>query len=366
MRKEDKREPFVRIAARDVMPLWRSIGVRAIAIFAALIVDGLFIMLVTKLNPLKVYAVMFEGTFGNGMRFMNCMRDMVMLLCVGIALAPAFKMRFWNIGAEGQVLIGGLATALCMIYLGNLPTPLLFLAMFVSSIVAGGIWGLIPAFFKARWNTNETLFTLMMNYIAIDIVAYCTNVWRGAMSSMGQINMATKVGWFPSIGGHRYTLNIVFVALLTVGMYLYLRYSKQGYEIAVVGESERTAKYAGINVRKVILRTVVISGAICGFCGFLTVAGKDQTISTTTAGGNGFTAIIVAWLAKFNSFVMIAIAFLLAFLEKGAAQIQSSFPGLNDYAADIITGIILFFILGSEFFIRYRLVFRNAKEDTNK
>ena len=362
-----RKEPLVHITARRDTTFWQGVLVRAVAILMALVVDALFIMLVTKLNPLKVYAVMFEGTFGNKLRFINCVRDLVTLLCVGIALAPAFKMRFWNIGAEGQVIMGGLATALCMIYLGDkLPPLLLFLAMLIASIVAGAIWGLIPAVFKARWNTNETLFTLMMNYIAIDIVAYCTNIWRGTSSSMGQLNMATKAGWFPIILGQRYTINIIVILALTVLMYVYLRYSKQGYEISVVGESERTAKYAGISVSKVILRTMAISGAVCGICGFLTVAGKDQSISVDTAGGNGFTAIIVAWLAKFNTFIMIAIAFLLIFLEKGAHQIQSSFPNLNDYAADIITGIILFFILGSEFFLRYQLIFRGKKTEADK
>ncbi len=361
------KEPRMWITARQEQPMWRNISVRAIAIVAALIVDALFIMLVTKLNPLKVYAVMFQGTFGNSIRFTSCIRDMVTLLCVGVALAPAFKMRFWNIGAEGQVLMGGLATAVVMIYLGDkLPTGLLFLVMAVASIAAGALWALLPAIFKARWNTNETLFTLMMNYIAIDLVAYCTNIWRGTSSSLGQLNMGTKAGWFPMILGQRYTLNIIIVLLLTVLMYIYLRYSKHGYEITVVGESERTARYAGISVSKVILRTMVISGSLCGICGFLTVAGKDQSISVDTAAGNGFTAIIVAWLAKFNTFIMIAIAFLLIFLEKGAHQIQSSFPNLNDYAADIITGIILFFILGSEFFLRYQVHFRGKKTEASK
>lgn len=152
------------------------------------------------------------------------------------------------------------------------------------------------------------------------------------------------------INGQRYTINIIVVLVLTFAMYAYLKYSKQGYEISVVGESENTARYAGINVSRVMIRTMLLSGAICGLCGFLVVAGKDQTISTTSAGGNGFTAIIVAWAAKFNTFYMMLISFLLIFLDRGASEIASAYS-LNEYAADIITGIILFFILGSEFFI---------------
>ena len=245
-----------------------------------------------------------------------------MLLCIGVALAPAFKMRFWNIGAEGQILIGALAAAFCMLYIGNsVPTPILFLCMILASITAGAVWGLIPAYFKAHWNTNETLFTLMMNYVAIQLVACFVNIWRGQASSLGKLNVDTQAGWFPMIFGQRYMINIFVILIFTVLMYIYLKYTKHGYEISVIGESANTARYAGINVRKVTLRTMAISGAICGISGFLILSGKDQTISTATAGGRGFTAIIVAWLAKFNTFYMMLISFLLIFLERGASQI---------------------------------------------
>lgn len=353
-------EPFIRIANRDNISFAKKVGIRIASVVLALIIDAVFILFVTGLNPIDVYIQIFRGTFETSLRFAWAMRDMVALLCIGLALAPAFKMRFWNIGAEGQVLMGGLATALCMIYLGgNLPTPVLFIVMFLTSIAAGAIWGFIPAFFKANWNTNETLFTLMMNYVAIQLVAYSTNILRGQASSLGTINMATKAGWFPRIGGYDFTLNIIIVAILTVLMYIYLKYTKHGYEISVVGESENTARYAGIDVKKVTIRTMLISGAICGLCGFILVAGNKHTIATNTAGGNGFTAIIVAWLSKFNTFYMLLIAFLLIFLEKGAIQIASIYH-LNDYIADIISGIILFCILGSEFFIRYKLIFKHS------
>ncbi len=356
-------EPLVRIARREAAPLSRKIAVRAAAILLALVVDALFIFFVTGLNPINVYVVMWGGTFSTTVRFSWAMRDLATLLCIGIALAPAFKMRFWNIGAEGQVLVGGLATALIMVYFGNsLPAPALFVAMVVGSLAAGALWGFVPAWFKSRWNTNETLFTLMMNYVATSIVACATNIMRGQASSLGTLNKATKAGWLPILFGQRYTINIIVVLALTFAMYAYLKYSKHGYEIAVVGESENTARYAGINVRRVMVRTMIISGAICGLTGFLIVAGKDQTISTTSAGGNGFTAIIVAWLAKFNTFYMALISFLLVFLERGASEIASAYS-LNEYAADIITGIILFFILGSEFFINYRLIWRGHHKE---
>lgn len=357
------KEPLVRLIKRDSASLPLKIKVRILAIILALVVDAIFIFGITGLNPLSVYGVMFQGTFGTSIRFSWALRDLVTLLCIGIALAPAFKMKFWNIGAEGQVLAGGLATALVMAYMGNsLPTPLLFAVMFVTSVAAGALWGFIPAFFKAYWNTNETLFTLMMNYVATSIVACAANIMRGKASSLGKLNMGTQAGWFPQFLGQRYNINILIVLILTFAMFIYLKYFKQGYEITVVGESKNTAKYAGINVKKVTIRTMIISGAICGLAGFLIVAGKDQTISTTTAGGQGFTAIIVAWLAKFNTFYMALISFLLIFLSRGASEIASAYS-LNDYAADIITGIILFFILGSEFFINFKMIFRGKKEE---
>ena len=356
-------EPLVRIAKREGATFPQKVLVRAVAILLALVVDAFFIYFVTGLNPISVYRVMWNGTFMNTTRFSWAMRDLSSLLCIAIALAPAFKMRFWNIGAEGQVLIGGLVTALIMVYFGNsLPAPALFAAMVLGSLLAGGLWGFVPAWFKSRWNTNETLFTLMMNYVATSIVACMTNLMRGQASSLGTLNKGTKAGWLPVIAGQRYTINIIVVIVLTFAMYAYLRYSKQGYEISVVGESENTARYAGINVRRVMIRTMLISGALCGLCGFMIVAGRDQTISTTTAGGNGFTDIIVAWLAKFNTFYMALISFLLIFLQRGASEIASAYS-LNEYAADIITGIILFFILGSEFFINYRLIWRHGKKE---
>lgn len=309
---------------------------------------------------MEVYGEMWDGAFGTTRRTWSTLRDTMMLLCIGIGLAPAFKMRFWNIGAEGQILVGGVATAACMIYLGSsLPTWALLIVMFLASAIAGGIWGIIPAIFKARWGTNETLFTLMMNYVAIQLTSFFVSLWENPYGSntVGIISQKTKDGWFPELFGQQYALNVTIVLALAVGMYIYMRYSKHGYEISVVGESERTAKYIGINVKRVIVRTVAVSGAICGVAGFIAVSGASHTISTSTAGGKGFTAIIVAWLAKFNTFVMILISLLLVFLEKGATEIASQF-NLNDYASEMITGIILFFILGSEFFINYRVIFR--------
>ena len=353
------REPWVRIGKRSSIYWTKACAIRAAAIVAALVVDALIIYFITRLNPLKVYVTMFEGAFGTNRRIWITLREIMMLLCIAVGLAPAFKMRFWNVGAEGQILVGGIATAACMIYLDALPTPVLLLVMFVASIVAGAVWGLIPAIFKAKWDTNETLFTLMMNYVAIQLTSFMVAKWENPFgsNSVGIINQNTQAGWFPKIFGQTYMLNVILVMVFTVGMFIYLKSSKQGYEIAVVGESRNTARYAGIDVKHVIIRTMLISGAICGLAGMIGVAGADHTISTGTAGGQGFTAIIVAWMAKFNTITMVLISALLVFLDRGAVEIASMY-NLNEYASEMIMGVILFFLLGCEFFINYRLIFR--------
>lgn len=354
---------MLRIQKRTALPVWKSWLIRAIAIIIALVLNGVLIYGLTKMNPVKVYATMFNGVFGTERRIWNTIRDISMLLCIGIGLAPAFKMKFWNIGAEGQVLAGGLATAACMIFLGDKLSPVVLMIVMVAvSIVAGAVWGLIPAFFKALWNTNETLFTLMMNYIAMCIVSYFSYEWSVPKGSghIGVINDTTEAGWLPAIGGKAYLCNILIVVAITVFMYIYLRYSKHGYEISVVGESENTAKYIGINVKKVIIRTMILSGALCGIAGFLLVSGTDHTVNRDTAGGRGFTAIMVSWLAHFDPLYMILTSLLLVFLERGAGEISTTF-GLNESFSEIITGIIIFFIIGSEFFLNYQLKFREKE-----
>lgn len=356
-------EPLFHIVKRDSMPKLNSFLIRIGSILFALIFCGILTMVLTGENPISVYVTMFEGAFGSTRKFWKLMQSLAMLLCVSLALTPAFKMQFWNIGGEGQVLIGGLATTACMILLGDkVPNGLLILIMVVASVLAGAIWAIIPAIFKAKFNTNETLFTLMMNYVGIQLVSYFCMYWENPKGAgkIGIINRATEAGWFPTIGGQNYLLNIIIVAIITVAMYVYLKYSKHGYEIAVVGESENTARYIGINVNKVILRTMALSGAVCGIAGLLLVGGTDHTISTSTADGRGFTAIMVSWLGKFNPIYMIFTSLLLVFLDAGADQISMIF-GLNQSFSEIITGIILFFIIGSEFFINYQLKFRKRE-----
>ena len=356
---------MIHITKRKEMPFAQALLVRLGAIALALVVCAVVTTLATGINPLSVYGAMVNGAFGSERKVWIMLQELAILLCVSLALTPAFRMRFWNLGGEGQVLMGGLAAATCMIKLGGtVPNGALVALMVVAAVVAGAVWAVVPALFRARFNTNETLFTLMMNYVATQLVAYFVIRWEVPKGSgkIGIINQSTEAGWLPQLG-NKYLLAIVVAAALTVAMHVYLNYTKHGYEISVVGESTSTARYVGIDVRKVIVRTLVVSGAVCGIAGLLLVGGIDHTITTTTAGGRGFTAVMVAWLAKFNPFAMVSGSFLLVFMEQGAGEISTMY-GLNQSFGDILTGIILFFIIGCEFFITYRISF--AKKEAEK
>ena len=358
----NKKQSLFHIAKRDALPWYKSFAIRGCAIVLALIVCAVVTMLMTGENPVSIYATIFKGAFGSARKTWVTFQNLAVLLGISLAVTPAFKMRFWNIGAEGQVLIGCLATAACMICLGDkLPNAVLILVSLIAALAAGGLWGFLPAFFKAKWNTNETLFTLMMNYIATQLAAFFIIVWevpKGA-GKIGIINQNTEAGWLPVVGGQKYLLVILVVAILTVFMYIYLNYSKHGYEIAVVGESQRTASYAGIKVERVIIRTMVLSGAVCGLMGLLLTAGTDHTLTTTIVGGRGFTAVMVSWMAKFNPIIMVFTSLLLVVLGRGASEISSTF-GLNQSFSDILTGIFLFFIIGIEFCITCQVSLRKS------
>lgn len=356
MNKKQK-EPLFHIVKRDALPWYQSFGIRAAAILLALVLCGIITTITTGENPIQVYQSIFVGAFGTARKTWITLQNTAILLLISLALTPAFKMRFWNIGGEGQVLIGGLAAAACMICLGKtLPNGLVIVCMILGSIAAGMLWAFIPAFFKAKWNTNETLSTLMMNYIATQLVAFFTIVWEVPKGSgkIGIINQDSNVGWLPQVFGSKYLLSILVAVIITVFMNIYLKYTKQGYEISVVGESENTAKYVGIKVSKVIIRTMMLSGAICGLVGLLLVGGINHTITTTIAGGQGFTAVMVSWMSKFHPVIMVFSSILIIFMNRGAGEISTAF-GLNQSYSDILTGIILFFLIGCEFFISYRI-----------
>ena len=358
------KEPLLHIEKRDELPLHKAWGIRLIAILLALILCAVITALVTGLNPLKVYGTMFQGAFGSARKSWVTFQRVAILLGISLAVTPAFKMRFWNIGAEGQVLAGSIASAACMICLADkMPNAALLAVIVIAGIVAGAIWGLIPAIFKAQWNTNETLFTLMMNYVATQIAAFLIIKWEHPKGSgtIGIINLTNRIGWMPKLGGNDYLLDVLVAVVLTVIVYIYLKYSKHGYEIAVVGESERTAKYIGINVKKVIIRTMLFSGAICGLIGAILVSSTNHTLTTSLVGGQGFTAVMVSWMANFNPITMLFASILIIFFDRGANEISTVF-GLDQAFADILIGVVIFFLIGCEFFVRYKVSLRKSSK----
>ena len=357
-------EPFFHVVKRDDMPWFKAWIIRVVTIVVAFILAGFLSMVVTGETFGATYEIMFSGVFGRLFEGRTTMlwkylQEIAILLALALALTPAFKMKFWNCGAEGQALMGGLASIICMIELGEkLPYPVLMVVIALSSILAGAIWGVIPAVFKALFNTNETLFTLMMNYIATQVIAYYVYIKGGGSNVINPVS----AGNFPAVGGNEYFVNIMVVTVMTVIMYIYLKFSKQGYEISVVGESQNTARYIGINVKKVIIRTMVISGALCGITGMLLVAGKDHSININSVGGQGFTAILMSWLGQFNPFIMAIMTAIVVFLRIGVAKVADT-ALLNSSFSEIIVGIAILMLVGCEFFIHYSIKFRHSKKE---
>lgn len=355
------REPLFHTVKRGQLPLWKAIAIRGGAIVGGILFSAIICGIIFGANPFAVIGSIFKGVFGTERRIWLFVRDTMLLLGVGLALVPAFKMKFWNLGGNGQILMGALVTvAIMRSGLGKDNLAVANVLMVVCAILVGAVWAVIPAIFKAFFKTNESLFTLMMNYIAAGLVSYFINQWSTNGSGvLGQI----KTGHLPTLG-NAHLLTIIVVAVVTALMFVYMKYSKQGYEIAVVGESENTAKYIGLNVKKVVIRTLAISGAICGLIGLLLAGSIDHSINEQTANNMGFTAIMVAWLGKFNPLIMILSSLLISFLTRGMGQVQTDFGITNDAVADIVVGIIYFVVIGCEFFISYKLKFRKRKAES--
>lgn len=350
--------PF-HVVKRVNIPVWKKILVYAIAIVGGLLLSSLLCAAFAGKSPFHFFSALIKGAFGTERKIWLLLLDAALLLGTSMALIPAFKMKFWNLGGNGQILVGCLSAYSCSYWLGGkIPEWALVLLMFVTSLLAGIIWALIPAIFKAFFNTNETLFTLMMNYIAVGIVLYCRARW--IKSGSAQFPRLDH-GILPKIYNDMLPTIIIFV-LLTLFMFVYLKYSKHGYEIAVVGESVNTAKYVGINVRQVIIRTMILSGAIAGLVGFFLIARTGPGISDDTANNMGFTAIMTAWLAAFDPLVMFLTCFFISFITRGMSQVQQDFGLTNNSIGSIVIGLVYFFVIACAFFVNYKIVFRK-KED---
>lgn len=335
---------------------------RSLIILFALGMGGLF-LLALGYNPFHLYWTMLKGALGKAGMQKETLKLTIPLCITALGVTLSFKMRFWNIGAEGQICAGAIAASYFAYFHHDLPPLLLLCVMAVAGFLAGGFWGLIPAYFKTRFRTNETLFTLMLNYIVLNFITFLREgPWRepgGGFAATPRFTPQARLPeWaFPLVG--KLPLSIYVMLALTLVIFLYLKYTKQGYEIAVVGENEQTARYAGMPVKSIILRTMFISAGICGLAGMLQVSGSDKQLTDAVAGGRGFTAVSVAWLARLNPFGILLVSFLFSVIQKGCSMMQTEFR-IPASMSDILQGILLFCVLGGEFFLRYQIV--NRKE----
>lgn len=358
--KAEKKEDLVRVVKRAELSNNRRMLLRLLSLLLALVAGGLF-LLCLGYNPLNVYGTMLKGCFRSSMAIQGTVIVIIPLLIASLGVTLAFKMRFWNIGAEGQIIMGAIFASYFALFHSDWPHFLLVPVMFLAGAAGGGLWGLLPAFFKVRFGANETLFTLMLNYIALHCITFLRDGPWADPNSSGFPKIArfednalldrvfgVHIGW-------------IIALVLVAAVFVYMRYTKQGYEISVVGESQATAAYAGMNVKKIVLRTMFLSGAVAGIAGMVQATGANKTLATGVAGGVGFTAIIVAWLAQLNPVGILLVSTLFGIMEKGSSVVESTFK-LSADSSDILQGILLFFVLGAEFFIRYRFVLRRRKK----
>ncbi len=279
-----KKEPLFHVVKKAEISYGKAVLLSLLAILIAILAGGIFILAIGQ-NPFQIYGSIIQGAWRSKIAIRGTIKIAIPLLIAALGITPAFQMKFWNIGAEGQIIMGGIFATYFALFWSELPHGVLLLLMFVAGAIGGGLWGLIPAYFKTKFGTNETLFTLMLNYIALYTIKFLTEgPWRDPESS-----------GFPKIASfvENARLNQIFGVhagwliglLLVVFVFIYIKYTKQGYEISVVGESTNTARYAGMNVKKIIMRTMFLSGAICGIAGMTQVSGAAYTLGDGVAGG---------------------------------------------------------------------------------
>ena len=357
------KESPIHVVKRDNTPLWQTIVIKLSAVLIGLVVGAIICSLISKKgnNPFEFFAYLFKGVFGSSTARGSFVQKLALLVLVSLALLPAFKMKFWNLGGNGQILIGALVTTMFMKFMGGkAPDAVVIILMVICGVLAGAVWALIPAVFKAFFKTNESLFTLMMNYVATGLVAYFLSAHGDAGSgTLKPIPVANL-----NIPGVKNSANLIcaIVAVVVFAfIFIYFKFGKHGFEVSVVGESENTARYVGMNVKKVIIRTMALSGAICGLVGVLLAGSINHTVSTDSANNMGFTAIMVAWLGKLDPVMMMVAAFFISFVDKGMSSVRTNFGLTNLAASNIVLGVIYFCIIASEFFLEYSIK-RRKKE----
>ena len=358
------KEPFVRLSRRMTVSPGFSWVVRIIAFLLSILVCCLVSCAMSpRVNFGFFFSKLFVGAFGTADMVKAMLRDAAVLLMLALAVTPCFKMRYWNIGGEGQAMMGAFGCTLVVAYgADKMPVGGVIVLSFVTAVAFATIWAVVPALLKAKWNTNETLLTLMFNYIAVCLGAFL--IKKVEPKGTGSLSLAT--GTVASLGADAFWIVLVTALVMMGLMFVYMSYSKHGYEIAVVGESPNTARYVGINNKMVVIRTLVLCGVLCGIVGWLLVSVKDGSFSSanmaqSTVGGRGFTAVLVSWLAQFNPFAMALTAFLVSFITRGATNVANNAYLGNNYAG-MLVGIFFFFIIATEFFINFKMVFRSREE----
>lgn len=347
-----------RMIKRTDMSKRKATTIRLTAVLLALFFSSLFILIMGH-NPVKVYISMLSGAFGSKYRIIETMKVAIPLIIASIGIMVAFKMKFWNIGGEGQILMGACFATYFALYHNTLPKPLLLLVMFIAGIVGGGLWAVIPGLLKIKYDTNETIITLMLNYIAIKWITYLQyGPWKDPNAQgFPKIANFEDAAILPKVFGLHMGWLIAILIVLVIG--IFMKHSKWGYNISVIGESIDTARYSGIKIKRTILTSVFISGGICGIVGFMQASAVDQTLTAQLSAGYGFTAIITTWLSALVPIVIVPVSILFAALVKGGSFIQTAFQIPNS-ASDILQSMILFFVIGSEFFVKYNLVIKKG------
>lgn len=350
---------LIRVVKRAYIEKYKHFLYRIIAIIIAFAITSIIILSIGH-NPFEVYNKLIFGPFSTQLKIVQTIKLTITLIVISLGISLAFKMKFWNIGAEGQIIFGAIGATYFALNFSYLPQYILLPIMFMASFIVGGLFGLIPAFFKAKFGTNETLFTLMMNYIAFNIVLFLeSGPWKDPASYRNEIIPLAANTRIPSLFSispwTKLNSGWMIAILLVILVYIYINHTKHGYEISVVGESVNTARYAGMNVGNIIMRTMFISAGICGVAGFIQISGNLETLSHQVAGGLGFTAIITTWLSQLNSFVLVIVAFLFAVMKKGGELVEML--NIPSSASELIQGIILLCILGCEFFLNYKIIF---------
>lgn len=346
------REKLFHITKRLDVSLKYKIIIRVISIVAALVACAI-VLFIFKPGKFGVFfKESFNSLFGSKTKFIYVLYEFALLLGIAIVVLPCFKMKFWNLGGEGQVLMGCLAAALVSKYVGPYaPNFITIVLMIIGAMVAGGLWAFIPAFFKAKFDTNETLFTLMMNYIAMGIVAFFVFLVNPAHGSFEGLTAGVyHLNTIPSV-----LISFAVVSLMTGFMFTYLNYTKHGYELSVVGETRNTAKYIGINVKAVIIRTAVICGLLAGIMGYLIVA-RQAGVNKDIVGGRGFTSVMIVWLGHMNVIEIVIMAFLVAFITRGSDRV-CTVVDLSKSFVQITIATFLITILAFEFFLNYEIHF---------